>query len=124
MDTSVKRRTIRWWRADVRPDPNRVLGFKGGPFIQADHVLFICYDPFSRKNCLSNCALVAGAFCNCSSGAAENLPDICPALIGSGKEALINLIDTQKLIKNGQRDAAVMFRCSIENEVVLTFLNS
>jgi TonB family protein len=46
------------------------------------------------------------------SALAETLPDMHPALIGSGKEALINLIDTQKLMKNGQRVAAVMFRCS------------
>lgn len=45
--------------------------------------------------------------------AAENLPDMRPALIGSHKDALINLIETQKLIRNGQGDAALLFHCTI-----------
>jgi len=34
-----------------------------------------------------------------------------PALIGGGPEALINLIDTKKLVEKGQRDGLVMFKC-------------
>lgn len=45
---------------------------------------------------------------------AETLPDMRPALIGSGADALINCIDTQKLVKTGQGDAALMFYCGVE----------
>lgn len=48
------------------------------------------------------------------SAAAENLPYIRPAFVGSGPKALINLIDTQKLIKKGQGNAALMFTCNVE----------
>jgi TonB family protein len=50
------------------------------------------------------------------SAAAEPLPEMRPALIGSRRDALINLIDTQKLIKAGQGDAAVLFRCFIRED--------
>ena len=41
------------------------------------------------------------------------LPMYRPALIGNGPNALINRIDTQDLIKKGQKDAALMFCCII-----------
>ena len=44
---------------------------------------------------------------------AETLPQIRPSLIGSGPGSLVNLIDTQKLFEQGQRDAWVMFECSV-----------
>ena len=44
---------------------------------------------------------------------AEDLPQIRPALIGSGPGSLVNLIDTQKLFEQGQRDAWVMFECAV-----------
>ena len=44
---------------------------------------------------------------------AETLPQIRPALIGSGPGSLVNLIETQKLFEQGQRDAWVMFECSV-----------
>ena len=44
---------------------------------------------------------------------AEALPQIRPALIGSGPGSLVNLIETQKLFEQGQRDAWVMFECAI-----------
>ena len=44
---------------------------------------------------------------------AENLPDIRPALIGSGPGSLVNLIDAQALFQKGQRDAWVMFECYV-----------
>jgi TonB family protein len=59
-------------------------------------------------------SLLAG-FSIVRSGAAENLPDMRPVLIGSEKDALINLIDTKKLIKSGQGDAALMFYCFVHD---------
>src|SRR2546425_1412279 len=53
---------------------------------------------------------LASASCKFSA-VAEALPDMRPALVGSGKDSLINLIDTDKLIKEGQGDAALMFVC-------------
>lgn len=44
---------------------------------------------------------------------AETLPQIRPALIGSGPGSLVNLIDTQKLFEQGQRDAWVMFEVGV-----------
>ncbi len=45
---------------------------------------------------------------------AESLPDIRPALIGSGSNALINLIDTEGLVKKGQGDAILLFACRVD----------
>jgi TonB family protein len=45
---------------------------------------------------------------------AENLPQMRPALIGSGPGSLVNLIDTQALFQKGQRDAWVMFECAVD----------
>jgi TonB family protein len=44
---------------------------------------------------------------------AEELPNIRPAMIGSGPGSLVNLIDVDGLYRKGQRDAWVMFNCSI-----------
>ena len=44
---------------------------------------------------------------------AEELPQIRPALIGSGPGSLVNLIDTEGLFRQGQRDAWVMFECAV-----------
>ena len=41
------------------------------------------------------------------------LPEIRPALVGTGPNSLINTIDTSDLIKKGQKDAAVMFTCLV-----------
>lgn len=41
------------------------------------------------------------------------LPELRPALVGTGPNALINTIDTADLIKKGQKDAAVMFSCLV-----------
>ncbi|MEP6811030.1 MAG: energy transducer TonB [Chthoniobacterales bacterium] len=43
----------------------------------------------------------------------ETLPERRPALVGSGADSLVNLIDTQGLMQKGQRDAWVMFRCVV-----------
>lgn len=37
-----------------------------------------------------------------------------PALVGTGKEALVNTIDIQDLFKKGQKDGAVMFACIVD----------
>ena len=42
-----------------------------------------------------------------------DLPMYRPALLGTGPNSLINRIDTQDLIKKGQKDAAIMFNCSV-----------
>jgi TonB family protein len=41
------------------------------------------------------------------------LPELRPALVGTGSNALINAIDTADLIKKGQKDAALMFSCLV-----------
>jgi hypothetical protein len=38
-------------------------------------------------------------------------PQVRPALIGNGPNALINVIDTKKLVEKGQRDGLLMFSC-------------
>jgi hypothetical protein len=38
-------------------------------------------------------------------------PRFRPALVGNGPNALINLIDTKKLMEKGQRDGMLMFTC-------------
>ena len=42
------------------------------------------------------------------------LPMYRPVLLGTGPDALINRIDTAGLIKQGQKDAAIMFSCSVK----------
>ncbi|MDP9186235.1 MAG: energy transducer TonB [Verrucomicrobiota bacterium] len=49
-----------------------------------------------------------------SSSQAANLPLYRPVLLGTGPDALINRIDTAGLIKQGQKDAAIMFSCSVK----------
>ena len=46
-------------------------------------------------------------------GFAEPLPEFRPALLGHHRRSLVNLIDTQALMKRGQGNALVMFSCSI-----------
>jgi len=40
-------------------------------------------------------------------------PEFRPALIGSGPNSLINILDAAELIKKGQKEAAVMFSCLV-----------
>ena len=49
-----------------------------------------------------------------SSSRKARLPVYRPLLLGTGEDSLINQIDTQGLIKEGQKDAAVMFSCSVK----------
>jgi hypothetical protein len=41
------------------------------------------------------------------------LPRYRPALLGTGPNSVINRIDTQELIKRGQKDGSIMFCCSV-----------
>jgi hypothetical protein len=51
-----------------------------------------------------------------SSGAlAETLPQFRPALLGQHQRSLINIIDTQSLMKRGQGDGFVMFGCAVSS---------
>jgi TonB family protein len=50
------------------------------------------------------------------SSQSANLPMYRPVLLGSGPGALINRIDTAGLIKQGQKDAAIMFSCSVKRD--------
>jgi hypothetical protein len=45
-----------------------------------------------------------------------NLPMYRPILLGTGPESLINRIDTADLARKGQKDAAVMFACSVKKD--------
>ncbi len=45
---------------------------------------------------------------------AATLPERRPALIGAGSDSLVNLIDSAGLMKQGQRDAWVMFDCVVD----------
>jgi hypothetical protein len=44
---------------------------------------------------------------------AESLPQFRPALLGHDTHSLINTIDTQSLLKRGQKDGFVMFGCGV-----------
>jgi hypothetical protein len=44
----------------------------------------------------------------------SKLPMYRPASLGSGPGSLINRIDTRDLLKKGQKDAAIMFTCSVK----------
>jgi hypothetical protein len=45
-----------------------------------------------------------------------NLPMYRPVLLGTGPDALINRIDSAGLIKQGQKDGAIMFSCSVKRD--------
>jgi hypothetical protein len=40
-------------------------------------------------------------------------PQLRPALVGNGPDALVNLIDTKKMLVKGQGDAALFFSCYV-----------
>lgn len=50
------------------------------------------------------------------SGQVAALPMYRPILVGQGPKALIDRIDTQDLIKKGQKDALIMFMCSVRKD--------
>src|SRR5436853_41821 len=43
----------------------------------------------------------------------DETPEFRPILLGKGPTALVNRIDTAALIKNGQKDAMIMFTCFV-----------
>lgn len=45
---------------------------------------------------------------------AENLPDICPALVGSGPRSLVNLISTKHLMDRGFQHGAMYFMARVD----------
>jgi hypothetical protein len=48
----------------------------------------------------------------------ENLPDMRPALVGSGPRALVNVIDTQELVRKEVAHGAVFFMCVVSPQGV------
>jgi len=51
-----------------------------------------------------------------SSGELAALPMYRPILLGKGRKSLIDRIDTQDLIKKGQKDALIMFNCAVRKD--------
>jgi len=51
---------------------------------------------------------------------AENLPEMRPALIGSGPHSFVNLINTEELFRKGQRDAWMMFDCIVLGDGIVS----
>ena len=72
---------------------------------------------FRMSSTRLSCFIVAAiASCAVANVSAESLPQMRPALIGSGPGSLVNLIDTQTLFQKGQRDAWVMFECAVAGD--------
>jgi hypothetical protein len=67
----------------------------------------------TRLSCFIVAAIAIYVATNVS---AESLPQMRPAMIGSGQGSLVNLIDTQTLFQKGQRDAWVMFDCGVAGD--------
>lgn len=55
---------------------------------------------------------------------AVELPKYRPALLGAGPSALINRIDTQDLMKKGQKDASIMFYCFVAKGGEITLVRT
>jgi hypothetical protein len=53
---------------------------------------------------------------NTPPGPAAALPMYRPILIGQGPKSLIDRIDTQDLLKKGQKDALIMFNCAVRKD--------
>src|SRR2546422_1961443 len=51
-----------------------------------------------------------------ASPSAATLPMYRPILLGKGPNSLIDRIDTQDLIKKGQKDALIMFNCAVRKD--------
>jgi TonB-like protein len=50
------------------------------------------------------------------SSRSATLPMYRPVLLGTGPDSLINRIDTTDLLRKGQKDAAIMFSCSVKKD--------
>ena len=53
---------------------------------------------------------------NTPSGQIAALPMYRPILLGQGPKSLIDRIDTQDLIRKGQKDALIMFNCAVRKD--------
>jgi hypothetical protein len=60
------------------------------------------------------CLLLGVAFFATRDAYAEKLPEIRPAMVGSGPKSLVNLIDTQHLMKRGLDHNAILFSVRVE----------
>ncbi len=67
-----------------------------------------------RITCVSFVVLLGSIFTS-RIASAENLPDCRPALLTKGPRSLVNLIDLESLMKQGQGSATVMFTCGINS---------
>jgi TonB family protein len=68
---------------------------------------------FSLLACLSFVGPLWSQITEVPSAHTAELPMYRPVLIGKGPSSLIDRIDTQDLVKKGQKDASVMFICSV-----------
>jgi TonB family protein len=69
---------------------------------------------FSLIGLLAIVDLASSQVTDVPSSKKTDLPMFRPALLGTGPSSLVNRIDTQDLIKKGQKDAAIMFSCSVK----------
>jgi TonB family protein len=60
--------------------------------------------------------LASSQTANVSQPRPEGLPMFRPVLLGQGPDSIINTIDTNALLKNGQKNAAVMFCCRVSKD--------
>ena len=67
-----------------------------------------------RISCVSFVALL-GSILAPQVAPAENLPDCRPALLTNGRRSLVNLINLESLVKQGQGNATVMFSCGVNS---------
>ncbi len=44
------------------------------------------------------------------------LPKLRPILLGNGADSLVNRIDIADLVRKGQKDAAIMFSCTVKKD--------
>ena len=57
--------------------------------------------------------LVSSQTLSVSQPGPKELPMFRPVLLGQGPDSIVNTIDTKELIKNGQKNAAIMFCCLV-----------
>src|SRR6202011_2819109 len=69
---------------------------------------------FSVLSCLLFVDAISSQTIDITASPKDDLPMYRPALIGNGPDALVNRIDTQDLFKAGQKDAAIMFLCTVK----------
>jgi hypothetical protein len=71
---------------------------------------------FSLIALLSSFDLASSQLSNTPAGQVAALPMYRPILIGQGPKSLIDRIDTEDLIKKGQKDALIMFNCAVRKD--------